>query len=167
MCVQTALNAATVPTDGRARVIGLPAWVAEIEPPTGIADSLASAPAGATAEDAGRGAGDGAAAARLEAGGVCGGCVCGSTCGVECGVVAGDATWTAVDGVGSGALGDVLLDVLLDDAAPGARVLAASGVAPVPHPVKVSTAMPANPAPPPRTARRLTSACSDMVVPPV
>jgi hypothetical protein len=61
----------------------------------------------------------------------------------------------------------VLLAALLDDAAPGARVLAASGVAPVPHPVKVSTAMPANPAPPPRTARRLTSACSDMVVPPV
>jgi hypothetical protein len=139
---------------------------------------LASAPAGAAAEDAGR-AGDGAAAARLDAGDVCGddeaGDVCaddggwvgGSIGGSTGGVVAGDATWAAVDRADSGALGDVLLAALLDDAVPGARVPAASGVAPVPHPVKVSTAMPANPAPPPRTARRLTAACSDMVVPPV
>jgi hypothetical protein len=156
-------------------VIGLPACIAATEPPTGIADSLASAPAGGTGEDDGRGAGGADAAAGLEAaGGECGAVECaGGECGgvecagVECAGVECEPVRGAVDGIASGALEWLLIAPLLGRAALGASVLAAFGVAPVPHPAKASAAMPANPAPPPRTARRLSSARSDMVVPPV
>jgi hypothetical protein len=184
MCVQTALNAATVPAEDRARVTGLPACVAAMEPPTGIADTVASAPVGGTRDDDGRGAG---AAAALECGGVecggveCGGVECGGVeacgveacgvecgvgCGVECGGAAGEPACGVVDRVASAALGWLVIPPLLG-AALGASALAVSGAPPVPHPAKASAAMPANPAPPPRTARRLISVHSDMVMPPV
>lgn len=145
MWVQIAVNPATVPDDCRAKVIGLPACVAAIEPPTGIADSLASAPAG----------GAGAAG------------------GTACAVDAGAAGWVDVpactrvagtDDVVAGATEALPLAPLLDgvpllDGGPlGASVLAAFDFAPLPHPAKVSAAMPAIPAPPPSTARRLISA---------
>jgi hypothetical protein len=82
--------------------------------------------------------------------------------GGECGGVAEAFTCSAVDRIEPGAVGDGLLGGAADDA----PVLAASGVAPALHPAKASTVTPTNPAPPPRTARRLISACSDMVVSP-
>jgi hypothetical protein len=188
MWVQIALNAVTVLADGRARVIGLPACIAAIEPPTGIADSLTSAPTGGTGDGDGRDAGGVAAGGRLAADGgvecvvvfvvVCGVAVCCvAECGVaECGVVvcggeAGCSRCIAVDRVGPSAVGDVLLmavlAAVLAGAAVAAPVLAASCCAGVLQPPKASTVTPANPAPPPRTARRLISACSDMMVPSV
>jgi hypothetical protein len=59
MWVQIALKAAAVPADGRDTTIGLPACVATMDPPTGIAESIASAPGGGVVGD---GCGGGAAA---------------------------------------------------------------------------------------------------------
>jgi hypothetical protein len=44
-----ALKQATVAADGRARVTGFPLAVAAIEPPTGIAETFATAPEGGPA----------------------------------------------------------------------------------------------------------------------
>jgi hypothetical protein len=56
MCVQIALKATTVPALGCDRTIGLPSSFAATEPPTGISERDASAPADAPGEDDDRGA---------------------------------------------------------------------------------------------------------------